>query len=226
MHEMTNIVWSYSSLKTFGQCAKKYYHLKVAKDVVDTGSEATSYGKDLHKAAELFIKEGTPLPGKFKFLQPTLDVLNGLPGDKYCELELGVRKTETGYEPCGFSDADAWWHGVGDLIIVNEEEAYSFDYKSSKNAKYADLTQLDIMAAAIFTRFPNVKTIKSGLIFVVSNELVRKVHHAHLRDSYFASFGPELDRLAAARKNNVWNTGTGPLCRFCPVVSCEHNRKS
>lgn len=225
MHEMTNIMWSYSSLKTFTQCAKKYYHLKVAKDIVDKGSEATIYGKELHRAAELFIKEGTPLPGKFSFLRPALDVLNKLPGDKYCELELGVKKVGDEYEPCGFSDADYWWHGIGDLIIINGDKAHSVDYKSSKNAKYADLTQLDIMAAAIFTHFPEVKTIKSALLFVVSNEFVHKTHYVEQRDDYFASFAPELDRLAAAKKNNVWNANSGPLCRFCPVVVCEHNCK-
>ena len=54
--------WSYSSIKTFQQCPKKYYHLKIAKDVKDEGSEATIYGQELHKAAEDFIKEGKPLP--------------------------------------------------------------------------------------------------------------------------------------------------------------------
>ena len=50
--------WSYSSLKTFEQCPKKYYHLKVAKDVKDKGSSAMFYGNEVHKAAEQYMKEG------------------------------------------------------------------------------------------------------------------------------------------------------------------------
>ena len=42
--------WSYSSITLFDQCPKKYYHLKVAKDVSEPESEAMRYGKDLHLA--------------------------------------------------------------------------------------------------------------------------------------------------------------------------------
>jgi len=220
-----NITWSYSSLKTFEQCPKKYFHLKVVKDVKDEGSEATLYGQELHKAAEDYLKEGTPIPPKFSYVQDTVDAIKNIPGEKHCELKLGVRKTDTGYEPCGFFDKDVWWRGIGDVIVVQDELAFSLDYKTSKNAKYADLKQLDILAAALFTHFPQIKKIKSALAFVVSNEFVHKEHFAEMRDSYFAAFEPDLDRLATAQETGVWNTNTGPLCKFCPVVSCEHNRK-
>lgn len=219
------ITWSYSSLKTFEQCPKKYYHLRVLKDVKDKGSEATLYGQALHKAAEDYIKDGTPIPPKFSYVQPTVDVIKNIPGEKHCEMKLGVRKTGSGYEPCDFFAPDVWWRGIGDVVVVQDELAFSLDYKTSKNAKYADLKQLDILAAALFTHFPKVKKIKSALVFVVSNEFVHKEHSAELRDSYFATFEPELDRLATAQETGVWNTNTSPLCRYCPVVSCEHNRK-
>jgi CRISPR/Cas system-associated exonuclease Cas4 (RecB family) len=225
MGAQMNITWSYSSLKTFEQCPKKYYHLKVVKDVKDEGSESTLYGQELHKAAEDYIKEGKPIPPKFSYIQDTVDAIKNIPGEKHCELKLGVRKTDTGYEPCGFFDKDVWWWGIGDVIVVQDELAFSLDYKTSKNAKYADLKQLDILAAALFTHFPQIKKIKSALAFVVSNEFIHKEHFADMRDSYFSIFEPELDRLAAAQETGVWNTNTSPLCRFCPVVSCEHNRK-
>lgn len=217
--------WSYSSLKTFEQCPKKYYHLRVLKDVKDDGSEATLYGQEVHKAAEDYVKDGTPIPPKFAYIQPTVDAIKSIPGEKYCELKLGVKLTDSGYTPCDFFDKDVWWRGVGDVVIVQGDVAFSLDYKTSKNAKYADLKQLDVLAAALFTHFPQVKRIKSALVFVVSNEFVRKEHFAENRDEYFATFTPELDRLAVAQDTGVWNTNTGPLCRYCPVVSCEHNRK-
>ena len=84
--------WSYSSLNTFKQCPKKYYHLKVAKDVKDVGSSAMYYGNEVHKAAEDYIKEGVPIPSKFKFLQRPLDSLSKIDGDKHCEIRMGVTK--------------------------------------------------------------------------------------------------------------------------------------
>lgn len=217
--------WSYSSLKTFEQCPKKYYHLRVVKDVKDEGSDATLYGQELHKAAEDYLKEGKPIPPKFQFIQDVVDAIKDIPGEKHCELKLGVKQTDAGYEPCGFFDKDVWWRGIGDVVVIQDDVAFSLDYKTSKNAKYADLKQLDILAAALFTHFPQIKKVKSALAFVVSNEFIRKEHFAEMRDSYFATFQPELDRLAAAEETGVWNTNTGPLCKFCPVHHCEHNRR-
>ena len=60
--------WSYSSIKTFDQCPRKYFHLKVLKDVKDSGSDATIYGQEVHKAAEDYVKDGTPIPEMFEVL--------------------------------------------------------------------------------------------------------------------------------------------------------------
>jgi hypothetical protein len=50
--------WSFSSIKTFDQCPKKYYHIKVAKDYEeDFNTEAILYGNEFHKAAEEYIGE-------------------------------------------------------------------------------------------------------------------------------------------------------------------------
>jgi CRISPR/Cas system-associated exonuclease Cas4 (RecB family) len=217
--------WSYSSLKTFEQCPKKYYLLRILKDIQDKGSDATLYGQELHKAAEDYVKSDVAIPPKFSFVKDVLDKLKNITGDKHCELKLGVKKVGTGYAPCGFFDADVWWRGVADLVIRKGEIAFSVDYKTSKNAKYADTKQLDAIAAALFTHFPELKKIKSALAFVVSKEFIHKEHHAELRDSYFNTFEPELDRLATAEETGVWNASSGPLCKFCPVHHCEHQRR-
>jgi hypothetical protein len=216
--------WSYSSLKTFQQCPKKYYHLKVAKDIKDEGSEATIYGKELHKAAEDYIKDGTPIPPQFAFIQETVDALKKIPGEKHTEIELGVSNKGGRLNPCGFYDKDAWYRGIADLLIVNGDEGYLVDYKSSKNAKYADLKQLDLLAGAVFAHFPELKTLKSALIFVVSNEFVNKEHSSMHKMAYFEHMRFDLERLETALKTGVWNAVAGPLCGWCPVKTC-HNYK-
>ena len=217
--------WSYSSLKTFQQCPKKYYHLKVAKDVKDEGSEATIYGKELHKAAENYIKDGTPIPPQFTFIQDTVDALKKIPGEKHTEIELGVSNKGGRLNPCGFYDKDAWYRGIADLLIVNGDEGYLVDYKSSKNAKYADLKQLDLLAGAVFAHFPELKTLKSALIFVVSNEFVNKEHSSMHKMAYFEHVRFDLERLETALKTGVWNAVAGPLCGWCPVKTCHNYRE-
>ena len=217
--------WSYSSIKTFDQCPRKYYHLRIAKDVKDEGSQATIYGQAVHKAAEEFIRDGVPVPKKYAFIQDVLDSLNRIEGEKFCEMKLGVAIGDDGFEPCKFFGDDVWWRGIVDLAIINGSKAYIIDYKTSKNAKYADVKQLDLMAGAIFVHYPEVKEIKSGLAFVVSGEFIKKDHHRDQLDAYLSVFNNELDRLNTAEETDVWNAVSGPLCRFCPVSTCEHNRK-
>ncbi len=220
--------WSYSSIKTFDQCPKKYHHLRILKDFKDEDSTATIYGKELHKAAEDFIALGTPIPPRFSFISETLAALKKIEGEKHCEIKLGIAKRDGKFAPCDFFAKDVWWRGIADLLIINEEKqtAYLVDYKTSKNAKYADTKQLDLLAGAVFTHYPKIMEIKSALLFVVSNEMVKKKHEFMMQTSYLNSMQPELSRLEAAIKTNVWNPVSSPLCKFCPVSSCAHNRRS
>ena len=217
--------WSYSSLKTFQQCPKKYYHLKVAKDIKDDGSEATIYGQEIHKAAEDFVKDGTAIPEKFAFIKPVVEALNRIEGEKHTEIQLGVTNNGGKLAPCGFFDKGVWYRGIADLLIINGDEGFLVDYKSSKNAKYADLKQLDLLAAAVFLHYPEVTKLKSALLFVVSNEFVNKEHNSQHKLAYFEHVRYDLERLETAMKTGVWNAVSGPLCGWCPVKTCHNFRE-
>ena len=71
----TRTAWSFSSLKTFEQCPKKYYHLKVAKDYEENfNTEAMRYGNEYHKAAEDYVGGVvSELDPRFDYSQNVLD---------------------------------------------------------------------------------------------------------------------------------------------------------
>ena len=216
--------WSYSSIKTFEQCPKKYYHLRVAKDVKDEGGPAADYGTAVHQSAEDFIKDGKPIPPEHQFMEPVLDVLSKMPGLKFTELRLGVRLGEDGYEPCGFFDKDVWWRGVADFVALDGHRAKSIDYKTGKSSRYADLRQMDLVAGALFVHFPDLLVIDSGLAFVATGDLIKKRHTADKKETYLRTFDPLLDQLAAAEEHGVWNAKSSALCGWCPVTSCPHHQ--
>jgi hypothetical protein len=216
--------WSYSSIKTFSQCARKYYHLKVVKDIKDVQGPEASYGEEVHKAAELYVVNGTPIPEKFAYMRPIVEPLAQRKGDKYAEIKLGVAKTEAGFEPRGFFDKDVWYRGIADLLIVKGQKAWLVDYKTGKNAKYADMKQLDLLAGAVFIHYPEVQTIKSALAYVVSQEFPNKIHHRQHLSDYMSVFDDELERLDVAMEEDVWNASPSGLCGWCPVESCPHWR--
>jgi RecB family exonuclease len=213
--------WSYSSIKTFDQCPKKYFHLKVVKDVKDEPGEAADYGTAVHEAAELFITQGAPIPEKFAFMRPIVEPLAKKQGTKYAEIKIGVTSD---LKPCGFFDKDVWYRGIADLLIVNGSKAWLVDYKTGKNAKYADMKQLDLLAGAVFIHFPKVETIKSALLYVVSQEMPRKTHQRENLTTYMGVFDTQLESLSDAMDNGVWNAKSSALCGWCPVQTCEHWR--
>jgi hypothetical protein len=221
---MANPTWSYSSIKLFDQCPKKYYHLRVAKDVVEPDTDATLYGKEFHSAAEHYIRDGAPIPPQFKFIKDTLDNLARYPGDKYCEYEMAL---DENLEPCAFDSPNRWWRGIADLLIINGEEARCIDYKTGKSAKYADTSQLELMALAVFKHFPQVKKVKGGLLFVISKNFIKDSYSADNQDKMWTKWLTEYSRMKYSYKNDVWNPRPSGLCRkHCAVLECAHNGRN
>ena len=218
--------WSYSSISTYITCPKKYEAEKVTKEVKFTDSEATIYGKDLHLAAEEYIRDGKAIPAQFSFIQPMLDKLKAMPGDKHCEMKVGIARRNGRLEACDFFAPDVWFRGVADLVIVNGDTARIIDYKTGKSAKYADTKQLALMAAAVFLMFPEVKHIKAGLLFVVSKNFIKEDYTFERRFDIFATLDAPLRQLEASYETNVWNPKPNGLCKkWCDALSCPHNGK-
>jgi hypothetical protein len=218
---MPNFTWSYSSLGLFQQCPRKYYHLRVVKDIVEPEAEHLIYGKEVHKAAEDHIKDGTPIPAKYSFLSPILDILKAIPGTKHCEFRMGLTED---LEACGFFDKTVWFRGVADLLIIQDNLAHIVDYKTSKSSQYADTKQLELMALAVFKHFPHVERVKAGLAFVVCDDFVKSHYIKYDSPDKWIRWIQETDKLAASYENDVWNAKPNFTCRkFCPVKDCEHN---
>ena len=116
------VKWSYSSLSLFKQCPRKYYRLRVKKDIPQEESQAMFYGKEAHKVAENYVREDAAIPGRFIYLKPYLNNFKGMEGEKLCEHEMGLTKD---LEPCGFRSENYWWRGIADLIIKNQDVAHA-----------------------------------------------------------------------------------------------------
>lgn len=215
--------WSFSRIKAFEQCPKQFYHEKILREFPFVETDAIRYGHAFHLAAEEYIRDGTPLPKKFDYAQGVLDSLNAKPGEKLCEYKLGITENLT---PCDFGAEDVWFRGIADLLVVDRESktAWVIDYKTGKNAKYADKGQLELMALAVFLHFPEVKHVRGGLVFVVSNNLIKETYAESDAQGLWAKWIGRVEAMKTAAKENVWNPKPSGLCkRHCPVTVCVHN---
>ena len=215
------IQWSFSSLKDFINCPKKYYHIKVAKDVTNRTNEKMLYGTAVHKALEDYVRDGTPLAKNYQMFKSQADALRDIPGTKYCEYEMALDKDK---KPCDFYSDDRWVRGVVDLLIVDGDTAFIVDYKTGSN-KYPDPKQLKLMALMAFTYFPEVKLVKAGLLFVMHNTFIDERYKREDIDSLWAVFKPDLERLEIAYDSNIWPAQPSGLCGWCPVESCKFYRE-
>jgi hypothetical protein len=175
----------------------------------------------MHTAAEEYIRDGKPLPPQFLYVKPALDQLNTIEGNKLCEVKLGLTKN---LESCEFDAPNVWWRGIADLVVINQEKqiAHSIDYKTSKNARYADVGQLDLIACGLFAKYPMIQQVKSALLFVVSKEFVKARHQREMVLKYMEKPTQDVIRIEKAKENGIWNPSTSALCRFCSVDTCEH----
>jgi hypothetical protein len=220
---MKTVTWSHSSLKDYEGCPRRYHEVKVLKNYPFKDTDATLYGKELHTAAELYIKEGTPLPPQFAFLQGTLDALMAKPGRKLCEHQMGVTKD---LKPCKFMDKEVWVRGIADLLIIDDENltARVVDYKSGNN-KYPDREQLKLMALMVFAHFPHIRRVSGALLFVVKEDIAKASFMVGEAEEHWWDYRERVARIEQAHETGVWNPKPTPLCGWCPVSSCEHNRK-
>ena len=216
------ITWSYSSLALYQQCPKKYYHLKVVKDIKEPLSEAITFGNEIHKIAEEYVGKGRPIPEKYNHIEPALKVLKDMPGEKLCENKLGLTAD---LKPCGFFDKNVWLRGVADIIILQGDTALTVDYKTGKSSKFAELKQLEIVSLAIFKHFPEVKKVKAGLMFLFADDFVKTAYLADSQQELWGSWISDVGQLQASVENDMWNPKPNFTCRgWCPVTSCDHNQ--
>jgi len=214
---------SYSSIKDFAGCARRFHQVRILKRFKSAPTDATMYGERVHKAFELYLTDRTPLPEDLARHQPLLDSLVGLDREIHCEKKLGVRSDFT---PCEFFDQDVWLRGIPDLLMLNGDrsKAWIGDWKTGKSARFADTSQLELMAAMVMAHYPTVQRVKGMLAFVVAGSTVTAEYTREQLAEIWSKWVGQTEQILDAIRNDVWNASPSGLCKFCPVSkdACEH----
>src|SRR5207344_1051384 len=79
--------WSYSRLKAFEDCPRRYHETQVKKDWPEEPSQILVFGDAVHKAMAESLRTGTPLPTKFKQFQQWVDKVANTDGEMLVEDE-------------------------------------------------------------------------------------------------------------------------------------------
>jgi len=213
---------SYSSIKDFEGCPRRYHEVRILKKFKSKDTDATLYGTAVHKAFEDYVRDGEELPAKYSQFKRFVEPLAKLEGTILCEEKMAIRAD---FSPCGFFDKDVWFRGIPDYLHINKAGTVArvADYKTGKSSRYADPGQLELLSAMIMAYYPEVQVVKGVLLFVVVGDVIKAEFRRDKFPEIMSKWAGRANDIEAAVDHGVWNPRSSALCRFCPVHSCEYN---
>lgn len=219
--EISQLKWSYSALKDFENCPRQYLEIKVLKRFEKRPSKQMLYGTEVHSALEHYVKDGTPLPKNYQKYQTLLDPFVEMEGEKYPEYRMALTYEKV---PCSWGAESFWVRGIADLLVVRGNTGFIVDYKTGSN-RFPDPRQLQLMALMAFEHFPDLEDVNAGLLYVAHNHFITSEYHRRDKDDLWKPFNNTLTRLSLSHKGDNWLPNPTPLCKFCPVNTCEFHRE-
>lgn len=220
-HTPKNFAWSYSKLKNYETCPKRYFHIDIEKSVKEEEGESLLYGNAVHKALASAISGKEQLPAPFAKLQKWVDKVVGdksVPSKILVEQQLAVTQALTS---TGWFDADVWYRGIADVLKIMGPVALAIDWKTGKILE--DGVQLALMAQCIFAHHPEVQKIRTEFVWLKEDATSRVDFTRADMVGVWAGVLPRVTMLENAAKAVLYPPKPGGLCkRFCPVSACPH----
>lgn len=207
------IPWSYSSLNAFENCPRRYFLTRIAKLVSEPQTEATLWGNRVHKALELAVKDGTPLPEGLTSYGPIVQRIQNAPLKKVTEQKFGLTSS---FQPTTFFAKDVWFRGVIDLTLTGTKKVAVLDYKTGKPKEDGD--QLKLFAASAFAQYPWASEVKTSYLWLAHNKTSDKTFYPEDVPGIWQEFTPRVHRMVIAQDEKKFPPNPSGLCRkWCPV---------
>ncbi len=214
--------WSYSKLRNFEACPKQHFHVDLQKDFHRDESDALLHGNLLHKAAAERISKNKPLPTGMEYLEEWIvPIIGGTEVNATILVEQKLAITKE-FDRCEFFDKKAWYRGVADVIKIVGPVALAVDWKTGKIIE--DSVQLGLMAACIFSHFPDVQRIRTEFAWLAHDASSRVDFKREGMAQFWRDLWPRIEALEHAHITTTYPAKQGGLCkRWCPVTSCGYH---
>ena len=218
---MTKLSHSFSSLKMYENCPKRYYHQRVLKEVKDQGGEATIWGERVHKFLEDRLAKATELPQEVARYDPLCKSIIKLAegGELLVEQQLTLNEA---LETTSWFAKDAWMRSIVDVLVVQGAEAVMFDWKTGK--RRPDFSQLELFALQVFKHYPDVKRVRTSFVWLKDLSMD---HEQYTRDDEPELWSRLMNKVVRVEKSLAsenWPAKPNGLCNWCPCKNfCEYS---
>lgn len=212
---------SFSFLRDEENCPYKAYRRYVVRDLPKPNSTELKWGNAVHKAFELRINEGKPFVDNMQLYEPMtamLDRRKAEGADVRAERMLGLDANE---RPIDFFDKSVAIRAKVDVPIIygSTHGAYILDWKTGSPRE--DPFELQIQAWLLRCWFPGLEHIDGSYVWL--KDLRMGARH-ELSDTERTAASVRTQMAEIVRRDDHWPKRPNPLCGYCEVYDCEHNK--
>lgn len=219
---------SYSKLKNFETCPRRYYEIDISKHFKEADSEHLEWGGFVHTSFEHRLARGTPLPAQLARYEDEAVSLENTArragGDLRVEMKLSF---DNQFRATGYFDNATWFRGKADALIVAPPMAWAIDWKTGSVKE--DHAQLALMAQCVLSNYPEVDTVGTTFVWLGAGEDGACLYSPEVftRSSMLQvwnSLWPRFKLLQQAHETGLFPPKESGLCkRYCAVTSCSFN---
>lgn len=227
-----SFAWSFSKLKNFETCPRRYQAIDVDKTVQQGRSEALEEGDELHEAMRNRVQGSTPLPPHLIYMERWAEKLTRVLHPYQiilCERKLSIDRQGN---PTSYFDKPTWLRTKIDYIRTmptgrgEEDFAHVVDYKTGRPPKVSDNTQLLINAHLIFLHFKKVTKMRIDYLWTKYNDTSHEMFSREETPKAFDALLPRVSALEQAHATGEFPPKPCGLCEeYCDVTTCEHHGK-
>lgn len=222
--------WSFSRLKNFEVCPKRYYETDVEKKYNDgDDNEVLQWGEQVHKGmAARCGPEQTPLPQTMANYEPWAQKVLVGGGQVHTELELAI---DENFGPAPwFAAKDGtgpipWFRAKVDFIKLQGPIALLVDWKTG--AIKEESFQLALTAACAFAKWPELQAVRCSFVWLKEDAESSENFLRTDMPAMWRKLWPRISALRSAHLSMDFPPTPNRLCRtWCKVVSCPNHGKS
>lgn len=218
--------WSHSALQDFEGCPLRYAGQKFYCDTPFVETEAIIWGNRVHKAAEIYVRDGKETdPEAFKEVEKYAKLFRSAKAQAEVEIVLDQdMKPLTGSK--AWSSSEAWYRGKLDVVLTQGSAAKYWDYKTGKTVK-DDAEQLETCLAALAVKVPGLEQFSGKLIWTRHQEITGGVELDRAGVArIWADRLARVERMVQAWKSENFPARPSGLCPWCAKYeTCKDARR-
>lgn len=220
--------WSFSRLKNYEVCPKRYYETDVLKSFSDDSNEELAWGTRVHSVMAERCEKQIPIPTEMPIHYElwAQRVLAG-GGEIYVEQELAIDENFGPAPWFGARDGGGpqpWFRAKVDFLKIQNSIALLADWKTGKITE--ESVQLGLACACVFAKWPHLEAIRASYVWLKedaeSSDTVLRTDMPTL----WRNLWPRISKLASSHQSMDFPPTPNGMCRrFCKVVSCPNHGK-